>query len=119
MWQIKKSGQPFSVRMLDPETGLIEITNRYLFTDMSSLRTEWSLAEDGAVIQNGLVEAGLPPQLKAAVMIPFDKPVIVPGKHYSLLISFKQKEKKPWAVTGYEIAFEQFELPWFISQFLL
>jgi beta-galactosidase len=115
MWQIKKSGQPFSVKMIDAETGLVEIMNRYLFTDMNALSTEWSLSADGVVIQKGEVSINLPPQKNALVMIPYNKPEIVPGKHYSLLVSFFQKEKKPWADKGYETAWEQFELPWYIK----
>jgi beta-galactosidase len=115
MWQIKKSGQPFSVKMIDAGNGLIEITNRYLFTNISDLVTEWSLLQDGTVIQSGEIGINLPPQKNARVMIPFKKPEIVPGKHYSLIVSFLQKEKKPWADKRYEIAWEQFELPWFVK----
>ena len=115
MWQIKKSGQPFSVKMLDSESGMIEIINRYLFTNINELTAEWSLSQDGAVIQRGEFSIDLPPQKIARVMIPVKKPAIVPGKHYDLLVSFLQKEKKPWADKGYEIAWEQFELPWYVK----
>ncbi|HUX57004.1 MAG TPA: glycoside hydrolase family 2 TIM barrel-domain containing protein, partial [Bacteroidales bacterium] len=43
MWQIKKSAQPVTVKLISAGKGEIEITNRYLFTNLSELQTEWIL----------------------------------------------------------------------------
>lgn len=111
MWQFKKSGQPVSVRLIDAAKGEIEITNRYLFTDLSELETHWIFEGNGEKLQEGIIQASLPAQQKGYFTIPF-KPLKMAGTEYFLTINFRQKEKTEWAEKGYVIAWEQFPLPW-------
>lgn len=113
MLQIKKSGQPVSARWVSAEAGEIEIINRYHFTDLNKLQTLWMIQADGETIQKGELAVFLEPLKKAIVAIPFNKPDIREGVEYRLLISFRQKENRVWADAGYEIAWDQLELPWF------
>jgi len=113
MLQFKKSAQPVKAKLVSAEKGEVEITNRYLFTDLSELNTTWILQADNEIIQKGEMSVSLKPQEKKIVVIPFKKPEIRPGVEYRFLISFRQKEKKPWADAGYEIAWDQMELPWY------
>ena len=53
MWQIKKSAQPVNARLISAERGEVEITNRYLFTNLDRLQTVWKLQCDGEIIDNG------------------------------------------------------------------
>ena len=39
MWQIKKSAQPVTAKLISDERGEVEITNRYLFTNLKDLET--------------------------------------------------------------------------------
>ncbi len=112
MWQIKKSGQPVSVRMISSETGEVEIINRYLFTNLDNLQTIWMLQADGDIVEKGEIKPGIPPQKAGKITVPYHKPAIKNGVEYRLLISFRQKGKTLWSDTGHEIAWEQFELPW-------
>jgi beta-galactosidase len=64
-------------------------------------------------LQEGKLDLNIEPGKKAAVKIPFTKPEIKNGTEYFLLVSFHQKEKTPWAEPGFEIAWDQMELPWF------
>jgi beta-galactosidase len=113
MWQIKKSAQPATARLLSADKGEIEIANRYLFTNLKDLQVVWILQSDGETIDQGILPLNLEPQKKAVVAIPFRKPVIRDGYEYSLLISFRQKVKTLWADQGFEIAWDQLKLPWF------
>jgi len=113
MWQIKKSAQPVSTKLISSDKGEIEITNRYLFTNLSELQAEWILQADGEVISKGIIPVKLEPQKKAIVSIPFNKPEIKEGVEYRLLVSYKQKGKTLWADPGFEIAWDQLQLPWF------
>jgi len=113
MLQIKKSAQPVKAYLVSEEKGEIEITNRYLFTDLIELETVWMLQEDNEIIQQGVLAVSLAPQRKKIVVVPFQKPGIKAGAEYRLLISFRQKEKKAWADAGYEIAWDQLALPWY------
>ncbi len=113
MWQIKKSGQPVSMKLISAEKNEFEIHNRYLFTNLNELQGEWLLQADGKTIANGILTVNLAPQKKTLVRIPFEKPEIKAGVEYDLILSFHQKAETPWAEPGFEIAWEQFELPWF------
>jgi beta-galactosidase len=115
MWQIKKSAQPVSVKLLDAEEGLVEITNRFLFTGLNTLETFWSLEADGEVISSGQLSADLMPSGKSIFRIPYRKPELKEGAEYYLVVSFRQKKDLPWAEKGFETAWEQFKLPWFRS----
>jgi beta-galactosidase len=89
MWQIKKSAQPATARLLSADKGEIEIANRYLFTNLKDLQVVWILQNDGETIDQGILPLNLEPQKTAVVAIPFLKPVIRDGYEYSLLISFR------------------------------
>ncbi len=112
MWQIKKSGQPVTVRLLSAEKSEVEIINRYLFTNLNKFNTVWSLSENGTAIEEGELTVNLEPLDTATIVIPFHKPVLKPKAEYHLLISFRQKTKTLWAEPGFEIAWEQFKMPW-------
>jgi beta-galactosidase len=115
MWQIKKSAQPVTVALENAAEGAVAVTNRYLFTDLEDLQTTWTLEADGAVIDQGSLTLSLAPLEKNTVKIPFRKPEVMAGVDYRLTVSFRQKEDKPWAQAGYEIAWDQFEMPWHIQ----
>ncbi len=112
MWQIKKSGQPVSVRLVSEEKQEVEIFNRYLFTNLDELQTVWMLKADNEIIQNGVLVASIPPGESGIMKIPFSKPEIAQGAEYRLLFSFRQKGKASWADDGFEIAWEELDLPW-------
>jgi len=114
MWQIKKSGQPISAKLLSSERGEFEVTNRFLFTDLNNLYFRWILQENGKIIDNGEITADLPPQRSGIIKIPYKKPEIRKGAEYHLLLSFCRKGPSKWADDGFEIAWDQFEMPWTI-----
>jgi beta-galactosidase len=113
MWQIKKSAQPVHAELVSADGGLVGILNRYLFTNLSELDSRWMLQRDGEVLQEGKLPLDIEPGKKAVVKIPFTKPDIKDGSEYFLLLSFHQKVKTLWAEPGFEIAWDQMELPWF------
>ena len=113
MWQIKKSGQPVKVKLISAENGEVEITNRYLFTNLSELSAEWFIQADDEVLQQGRLNLDIGPQQKDIVKIPFSNPELKEGVQYRLLICFRLKEKSLWADKGFEIAWEQIDLPYF------
>jgi len=114
MWQIKKSGQPVTARLISAERGEVEITNRYLFTNLDQLKGVWVLQADNEVIEKGDLNSPIAPQKSGIVRIPYRKPVIQEGAEYRLLITFCQKGRTLWADDGFEIAWEQFDLSWFV-----
>jgi len=115
LYQVKKSAQPVHVELVNAADGTVEITNRYQFTNLSELKTSWQLQADGEILQKGDLNLSLTPRSKARAMIPMKKPVLQPGVEYRLMLSFTLKEATPYATTGYEVAWDQLELPWHVS----
>ncbi len=110
--QVKKSAQPVHVEMVNPEDGTVEITNRYSFTNLRDLKTTWQLQADGEILQKGVLNVSVAPFEKIKVKIPWQKPIIQPGVEYRATLSFQLKESVTYAKAGFEIAWDQFELPW-------
>ncbi len=113
MWQIKKSGQPVSAKLVSASGGKVEITNNHLFTNLSDLNAEWMIKADNELVEKGKLTLDLAPGQKGLFTIPYRKPVIKEGREYRLFLSFRLKEKTIWADQGHEIAWEQLELPWY------
>jgi beta-galactosidase len=111
MWQIKRSGQPVTVKLISPDDWTVAITNRYLFTNLDELETRWTLKAGNELQQSGLIEVSLPAQKSSVFRIPVKDFNPEAGKEYFLTTSFHQKNRTDWADAGYEIAWEQFRLP--------
>jgi len=110
LWQMKKSPQPLSFKMLNNEKGILEAWNRSNYTNASYWETVWKLTEDDKVLQNGILKFDLSPGNKQQVIVPYKKPQIVPGKEYRLTISSLLKQDEIWAPKGHEVSWDQFEL---------
>ena len=112
LWQVKKSAQPVHAAWVNTGKGIVEITNRYPFTNLNELKSIWQLQADNQVIQEGVLNISLNGGEKTKIVVPFTKPEIKPGTGYRLLLSFQTKEDKFWAKSGYEVAWEQLSLPY-------
>lgn len=112
MWQVKKSAQPASVEWLNPQEGTVEIWNRFHFTNLNELKTAWQLQADGEVIQQGELNPDIAPLQRKIVRIPIEKPDLKSNTEYRLLVSFSLEKAEAWAPAGFEVAWNQMELPW-------
>jgi beta-galactosidase len=110
LWQLKKSPQPVKFEGMALEEGRIKITNRHHFRNLEELDFSWELTANGEVQEKGSFELDLAPGGTEEVLLPLHKED-VPGKVYHLLISAITTEDKPWAESGHEVAWEQFEFP--------
>lgn len=110
LWQVKKSAQPVSVKMIDEDKGEVEIWNRMYFTNTAELEAIWQLQCEGAVVKEGKVETSIPALSKTKYIIPYLPFAKEKGKEYFLMLSFRQKQDKPWAKKGFEIAWDQMPL---------
>ena len=110
MKQMKWTTQPVSIRLLNPETGEVEVTNRLFFTDLSQFAAHWALMEDNKVLEEGDISLSTAPQQKQVVRIPYHKPKIVAGKEYRVTVTSALKKDEVWAKAGHEVAWNQLEL---------
>lgn len=111
-FEVKHVYQNISTSLTDD--GRISIFNKNFFTDLSPYDITWTLTENGNAVAEGRLDtppAG--PREKIVVPIP-DIPQLKnrkPGVEYALRISYKLKKDRGWAKKGYELAFDQLQLP--------
>ena len=112
--EVKKVYQPIQMRAVDLAKAQIEVQNWADFLSAEDwLTADWRVVADGQILQNGAITGlSLPPRKKSRVTIPLEPITPVPGTEYWLEVSFRLKDRKPWAEAGHEVAWEQFELPW-------
>jgi beta-galactosidase len=110
--EVKKCYQNVGFRAVDPAAGRFEITNKFFFTDLDDFECSWSLEEDGREVQSGsLGRLSLPPRQSREVAVPLRAPALKPGAEYFLRFSVRLAEATAWAPQGFEVAAEQFKLP--------
>ncbi|WP_210584841.1 glycoside hydrolase family 2 TIM barrel-domain containing protein [Streptomyces sp. GESEQ-35] len=93
------------------ETGVVSLTNEYLFTNLREFDGSWSLLADGKVVQRGKLtraQLDVPPQSEKEITVPVRLPADpAPGAEYFLQLSFTTKEATKWAKAGFEVAKQQ------------
>ena len=107
MHQLKKSGQPVLMEMIDDKEGLFSIVNRYDFTNLNELTQSWKITAEENTLQEGEINWDVDPGDSSKVKIKWDNLENI-KKEVLLTVSFHLKEDKPWAKKGYEVAFAQF-----------
>ena len=88
--------------MISPDDGEIELTNYYLFTNLSELESVWELKADNDVIERGVLSPDLMPLKSVVMKIPFSKPEIKENTEYRLCLSFRLRDGSVWADAGHE-----------------
>ncbi len=97
---------------VDLNSGLIKISNKYDFTDLSEFNFEWEVVSDGIILQSGNIP--LPefkPKKELAVMIPIDKIDPAPGSEYFLNIRASRSDEWNYVPGDHVYASAQFKLP--------
>ena len=112
LWQLKKSPQPVEIKVLDLENGIIEVFNRFLFTNLNKVNANWSILANGEKLESGSLKIDLAPLKKASFSIPYQTKNLKEATPYVLEVSFSLSEDTNWAKKGHEIAWEQFEFPY-------
>jgi beta-galactosidase len=94
-------------------TRTVQVKNWFDFTNLKDIaRVRWTLTGDGRALQQGEIPApDLAPRATADLTLPVKPFTPQPGVEYFLEVSFRLKEKQPWAPRGHEIAWDQFQLP--------
>jgi len=110
-FQVKQSYRPITAQPVDLLQGKVAVKNKNWFETTENYLLKWELTEDGDVIQQGKLDCPeVPPQGIAEVQLPL-KPPSTGGSEYHLKMSFLLKEATSWAPSGFEVAWEQFEVP--------
>jgi beta-galactosidase/beta-glucuronidase len=115
LWEYKKVLEPVRVDAVNLEEGVIRVTNRYDFSDLSHLTGAWTVKRDGEVVQSGDLprlttlpgESEVVPLFSEAAALP--EPL--PGTETWLTVQFLLATHAPLAPKGHEVAWAQFLLP--------
>ncbi len=112
LYEVKKVYQNVAVLPIDMSRGLVEIENKYVFTNLKDLlEADWELTENGAVIARGsLGRQDIPPGRRKQLFIPLPSCKWNPFCEYHLTVSFRLADDQPWAKRGHLLAWEQIEM---------
>ncbi len=111
IYECKKVNQPVVISEIDALNGKFEIRNRHHAIDLSAYNLEWTLEENGIVVQKGDLSAlNTKPYQTTALSVNFKKPRLKTGSEYYINIRGKLKEASLWAHKGFIVFQDQFQL---------
>ncbi|NLA25305.1 MAG: DUF4981 domain-containing protein, partial [Bacteroidales bacterium] len=106
--EVKKVYQNVLVESIDMKKGIVKIINRFNFTNLNNYEAYWELAENGKVVQSGVLpEINLEAYQSKEYKIPYNVSKLDTYSEYFLTIGFRLKQAEIWADKGHIIAWEQ------------
>ena len=110
-WECKYIFQPVVFEGTTPESTEVRIVNRYVTTNLSDYEVRWEIAENGKVIQKGVLQnLNLEAGASTVVKLPSKEIKFNTNAEYFIRMSLHEKSDKLWCNKGYEIANEQITL---------
>ncbi len=108
--EVKKVYQNIDIVPVNIEDGTMEIKNKFLFTNTSEFNMEWSLLEDGEVVDSGSSTVDVEALNSSEVTIPYHEYNRKAGAEYFVNVSFILPHDTKWAESGHVVASEQITL---------
>jgi len=110
--EVKKVYQYVKFKPVDLSIAQIEIVNMYDFLNLNSVNIYWEITGDAKRIANGVITTpNIIPHENKKITIDISGIQPEPGVEYFLNFSVKTNEPNQLIPAGYEIAYEQFQLP--------
>lgn len=110
--EVKKVYQNIAFRLADYTTGLVEIKNKFYFTNLSDFTFGWKLEGDGVELASGTIDkVSVKPLEKGIFATNFPKIESRPGVEYFLTLYAYQAADDGLLKAGTLLASEQVELP--------
>lgn len=111
MAEVKYVHQNVGFEKIDAAAARFLITNRFYFTNLNAYQLNYSVLANGKVIKSGKMKLDVAPQTSKEVTLPIGKLKAAPGTTYFVNFSVTTLKPEPLIPVGYEIAYDQFELP--------
>jgi len=109
--ELKNVIKPVRAEALDLKNGIFSITNLYDFVPLGFVSLNWVAEKEGEPVeQGGPVCLDIMPHESKTVKLNYHCPDESDGKYF-ITLSYVLNEDLPWAEKGYELGFDQFELP--------
>lgn len=114
--EVKKVYQHMAFKLSDYHAGLVELQNKYFFTDLSDFDFSWQLEGNGVALANGTLDnIALPPLQTAIFKTTFPEIKAAPGVEYFLTFHASLKQDDGLVKAGRVLASEQIKLPFYQS----
>ena len=111
MAEVKYVHQNVGFEAIDAASGKFRITNRFYFTNLKKYRIHYSVLANGKTIKNGNVSLDIAPQGSKEFTVSVNGLKVQPGTDYFVNFSVTTTEPEALIPAGYEIAYDQFQLP--------
>ncbi len=135
LYEFRKLAQDVKFESVDPKAGRFRIVNLRYFKDLSDLCINWELSVDGRSVQSGTLGtlniAPRPCRVESErlqnawqttcrterkvhsleVQLDLKRPELSEGQECFLTFHAVLEEAAPWADPGFEVAWEQFRMP--------
>lgn len=105
LYEIKKLYQNVDFKDINAEKGVIEIKNKFLFTNLSEFELYWCQCSDKGIFREGSAEIDVKPGEKYVLDLELNK---VTSAECYLNLELRVKENTPWCDAGHVIAEQQF-----------
>jgi beta-galactosidase len=110
--QVRKVYQYIGVKPVDLNAGTINIKNWYDFLPLDIVEGQWRITSDGETVGEGAFPVdGIEPGESREITLPYEVPPAKPGVESFLNVRFVMKDSRAPLSKGFEVAWEQFELP--------
>lgn len=107
--ELKQVIAPVTLEAVDVSRGLLRITNRYDFTNLSHLALHWKVEQEGRVLEQGQIwQLEAAPQTAVEVQLPYALSQHAEDRGTYLSVSIWQKQENVWAPMGHEVTFGSF-----------
>ncbi|MFB4168448.1 glycoside hydrolase family 2 TIM barrel-domain containing protein [Virgibacillus sp. JSM 102003] len=113
MYAVKSVYQNVDINGVDLKNNTIKIHNEHLFTNLNKFAGKWVLKQGGKAIQEGQLNKDIAGGETKEITLPINKPKqLEEGAEYWLEVSFSLAKNESWAKKGYEVASNQFKMPY-------
>jgi beta-galactosidase len=111
-YEVKRVYQYIGFKPTDLKKGLIQITNKYGFTNLSAFNFDWEVMSDGALVQSGKFNIpSLEPGKETQIALDYSKIIPVKGCEYFLNIRASRTDEWNSVPEDHVYASAQFKLP--------
>lgn len=108
--ELKQVISPVLLDAINPGKGIMRVTNRYDFIDLSHLSLRWKVEREGVLIDHGASGPLEAAAGEAQVLTLSYREPVPAGDRWVLTLSVWQHGETRWAAAGHELVFAQFEI---------
>lgn len=105
LYEIKKLYQNVDFKDINAEKGVIEIKNKFLFTNLNEFELYWCQCSDKGIFREGSAEIDVKPGEKYVLDLELNK---ITSTECYLNLELRVKENTPWCDAGHVVAEQQF-----------